>query len=103
MLTTCLTTVCFFPITTFKKVGGKIIKNTSIAILKKALLVTNDEEKQKIILLNHDHPIFGGHIGRKRLYAKIRQNYTWPQMARDVAAHTKKCHHCQKNKIRTHR
>jgi transposase InsO family protein len=87
-----------FPIKTFKEIGKDRLNNTSIAIIKQP----DKEERHNLIKLNHDHPIFGGHVGRKRLHAKLRQNYVWPNMVRDVANHVKKCHHCQTNKTRSH-
>lgn len=92
----------FIPKDLFKETGNHILKNIAIAILKKPTYVHDASERQKIIEVNHDHPIFGGHIGKKRLYAKLRQDYVWPNMVRDVANHVKTCHHCQTNKTKTH-
>lgn len=86
----------------FKEFGNQILKNISIAILKEPQHVYDLAERQKIIEQNHNNPVFGGHIGTKRLYAKLRQDYIWPHMARDVANHVKNCHDCQTNKVKTH-
>lgn len=91
-----------FPKKTFIETGSNILKHSSIAIIKQPKFISNKLEQENIIKLNHDHPIFGGHVGRKRLHAKIRQNYIWPNLVRDVATHVKKCHQCQTNKVKTH-
>lgn len=91
-----------FPKNTFVDIGRNILKNSTIAIIKQPTFVKSPHEREKIIIFNHDHPIFGGHVGKKRLHAKIRQNYIWPNMVRDVADHVRKCHKCQTNKIKTH-
>lgn len=86
----------------FINTGLDILKNTCIAIIKQPKYVQDKQEREHIIQLNHDHPIFGGHVGRKRLQAKIRQNYIWPHMSRDIANHVNTCHKCQSSKIKTH-
>lgn len=89
-------------INAFKKLGNEILKNTSVAILNQPKIINDKQERQNLIRLNHDNPIFGGHLGSRRLYAKLRQNYSWKNMARDVATYVKNCHECQVNKIKKH-
>lgn len=89
-------------INAFKKLGNEILKNTSVAILNQPKIINDKQEKQNLIRLNHDNPIFGGHLGSRRLYAKLKQNYSWKNMARDVATYVKNCHECQVNKIKKH-
>jgi hypothetical protein len=91
-----------FPKSTFIETGLETLKNTCVAIIKHPKYIHDITERENIIKLNHDHPIFGGHIGRKRLHAKIRQNFIWPHMTRDIASHVIKCHKCQTNKVRKH-
>lgn len=42
----------------------------------------------------------GGHIGRNRLFFRIRAKYRWKNMSRDVRDFVKKCHKCQINKAK---
>lgn len=55
-------------------------------------------EKMKLIEHYHNHPLDGGHIGQKRLYAKLRSRFEWKNMAKDVAKYIKNCDKCQINK-----
>lgn len=86
----------------FKRLGNELLNNLTIAIEKRIKIINNPEERKNLIELNHNNHIFGGHIGKKRLYAKLRQYYKWPNMARDVATYVKSCEQCQKNKVTTH-
>lgn len=45
-------------------------------------------------------PIYGGHSGQKRLYAKLRENFYWKGMVKDIAEMVKNCSKCQSNKAR---
>lgn len=85
----------------FIKRGNEILKYVNIIIIKPPIIVKLSEEKKRIIEMYHDNPIFGGHSGQKRLYSKIRANYKWKNMSRDVAEHVKNCEKCKLNKSKT--
>lgn len=40
----------------------------------------------------HNDKLFGCHCGQKRPYAKIRSEFYWPNMTRDVAKFVNNCH-----------
>lgn len=82
----------------FSETGNNLLQNVSIAIINPPMLIENDAEKHKLLELFHNNPCFGGHIGKKRLHAKLRQKYIWPNMVRDVAHHVDTCHKCRVNK-----
>lgn len=86
----------------FKSLGNKWLKNISIAIIEPPEEVSDKAKQMELIEVFHKHPIFGGHIGKKRLYHKLRQKYNWKNMSRDVATFVKKCHQCQINKTKCH-
>lgn len=60
--------------------------------------ISNDEEKQDIMTQYHNDPLYGGHCGQKKLYAKLRSQFYWKNMSRDVAKFVQNCHKCQINK-----
>lgn len=89
-------------ITLFKETGNKILKNLSIAITQTPQSVSNRHKQQDLLNLYHNNPVFGGHVGKKRLYYKLRQHYYWKKMMRDVATFTNSCLQCQQNKVTRH-
>lgn len=82
----------------FKSVGNKYLKNTKILLTKTAQTIVDDEEKLKILRTFHDDPMFGGHVGQKRLLAKIASQFQWKNLRKDVASFVNKCHQCKVNK-----
>lgn len=64
------------------------------------LNLTNRDEQQRILTEYHNDRIRGGHNGRNRLYAKLRSQFYWKRMARDVENFVRKCEKCKLNKPR---
>lgn len=89
-----------FDIHIFKVTGRLILKNTSIFIVICPKIITDSEEKINILKLYHDNPIFGGHVGSKRLLAKIRLKYEWKGLSTDVLKFVKNCQKCLMNKVK---
>lgn len=87
---------------TFKQACNKVLKTLTISIISPAKIITNKNEKIELIKQNHDNPIQGGHIGQKKLLAKLRTKYRWKNMEKDVAAYTRDCEKCKLNKINSH-
>lgn len=46
----------------------------------------------------HDDRLFGGHKGRKRLYAELSASYYWKQMSKYISEYNYKCLNCQLDK-----
>lgn len=82
----------------FIKMGNSLLKNTTLFIVEPPTYVHDLDERQKLIETYHNNPIFGGHIGKKRLHAKLRQKFMWTQLVRDVARFVDSCHECKTNK-----
>ena len=61
------------------------------------LLVIPRSLKGDIIKMFHDTPI-GGHLGRDKTIAKIRQRAYWYELTRDIALHVATCRECSKSK-----
>lgn len=90
----------FCSINEFKTVGNQTLKNLNIIIHKSCKNVTDANEKCRILEEFHENPLLGGHSGRNRMYANIRQHYIWKNMSSDIAKYAKKCHKCQLNKVK---
>lgn len=84
----------------FKMAGDKYLTNLQIILVNKPKEVTNTEEKIELLQYYHNNPIYGGHCGQKKLYAKLRNNYYWKRMTYDIAKFIKNCEKCQHNKVR---
>lgn len=88
-------------ISEFKKCGNDMLKkakNMSISIIKPPRMIESQDEKMEILEKFHNDPIFGGHTGQKRLYAKLRQNYYWKHMTKDISNFVRNCENCKLNK-----
>ena len=46
----------------------------------------------------HDHVLSGGHLAFRPTYDKIRQNFWWPTVSRDVREWCEECQACQRRK-----
>lgn len=81
---------------------NKFLKRLVICFICPRIYVSNEEEKIKLIKKFHDDPIYGGHCGQKRLIAKIKSEYKWKNMAREISRFVKACQDCQLNKSHIH-
>lgn len=90
------------PITAFKDACNKNLKTLSISLLRPKKEIKDQTEKDEIMKMNHDHPIYGGHIGQKKLLEKLKTRYTWKGMSKDVAKYTNNCEKCKLNKVQSH-
>lgn len=64
---------------------------------KDAKLITDDEEKERILREFHDN-VLGGHQGRDKTFDKIRRQFFWKGLYSDVDNFVKKCEDCQRSK-----
>lgn len=99
-----------FNISLFKEMGNDFLKSLyvsknvsankklSIALVQPLQSVPNPQHQKEIIQTFHDDPILGGHPGYRRLLAKIKQNYRWSNMNKQIAKYVSLCHNCQINK-----
>src|SRR5689334_13918298 len=65
-----------------------------------ARLVIAGSEKNEIMRQNHDSEL-AGHFGKRNTYDKIRRNYYWPGMAKDIDNWVTTCKQCQKRAPRS--
>lgn len=72
--------------------------NIKIIVVNKPKMKPKDEnEIRKILQDNHSSSI-SGHAGYLRTYKKIKENYKWSNMKRDIKNFIKSCPSCQINK-----
>lgn len=90
-----------YKIEEFKNACNKRLKKLQIVIVNKPIKINANEEKDRLLKTYHDDPIFGGHVGQKRLYCKLKSNYYWENMYRDVSKFVKNCEKCKINKPKT--
>src|ERR1043166_1844995 len=50
-------------------------------------------QEELILLLYHDDPL-GGHFGKKKTWNKIRQQYFWTNMFKDIENYVTSCYNC---------
>lgn len=74
------------------------LKNTTIRLMQPIERIDSAYKKLEIIAHFHNHELEGGHTGQRRLYAKIRSKYEWPNMAKEIRKYVKNCQQCRVNK-----
>ncbi|CAI6356730.1 unnamed protein product [Macrosiphum euphorbiae] len=74
-----------------------IFKATDIVVKIYVGQQLTSEEKQQIIYEHHNSPL-GGHSGVSRTVKRLKLNYNWRHMKKDVKYYIKHCELCQKNK-----
>lgn len=73
---------------------------TSINLITQPETVIDEKRKQEILQQFHDHPIFGGHVGFRKTYEKIRKDFYWKDMTRDITSYIKNCQSCRFSKLK---
>ncbi|XP_055863793.1 uncharacterized protein LOC129922301 [Biomphalaria glabrata] len=56
--------------------------------------------RAKILNMAHDDPT-AGHLGKKKVYAKIANKFFWPKMGKDIKNYVNSCTECAKQKTVT--
>lgn len=85
----------------FKRCGNEVLKkakNLTISIIRPPKVIESDQEKLEILKKFHNDPLYGGHTGPKKLYAKLRQRFYWKHMTRGIARYVRECENCKLNK-----
>lgn len=86
----------------FKEIGQNMLTKCKVVITNAVKRVTSNEEKEALLAKFHNDQLMGGHCGRNRLYAKLRSQYFWKGISKDVANIVKTCEKCQLNKTNIH-
>lgn len=82
----------------FKKAGEKYLKLLQIVIIPAAEVINDEDKKKEIMTHFHNDPIFGGHMGKKKMYAKIRSKFYWKNMSTEIAKFIQSCEICHLTK-----
>lgn len=82
----------------FKNACMNTLKNIKIALIHPVTRIDDPNEQLKLIQKYHGDRIRGGHCGQKRLYAKLRNQFYWRGMTRDIAKYVKHCKECMLSK-----
>lgn len=69
-----------------------------IVICQNLIKYVEIEDRDKIFKEMHDSPQ-GGHRGNLKTYLRIRKNYYWENLRKDVADRIKRCVQCNINKV----
>lgn len=72
-----------------------------IALLKSPLVINDHRTQIGLIKFFHNDPIYGGHTGKKRMYAKMRSVYKWKGLGKDISKYVNTCNKCKLNKPKT--
>ena len=62
-------------------------------------VVTPLPSRRPLIMKEFHESAIGGHQGARKLFDRIRENFYWPQMGKEIGNFVRSCSSCQKNKI----
>lgn len=82
----------------FKKAGEQFLKKLQIIIVAAAEAITDKNRQYELMARYHNDPLFGGHMGKEKLYEKLRSHFYWKNMHKDVAKFIEACQLCHLNK-----
>ena len=60
-------------------------------------IIVPETMKQLVLEINHDH-MLAGHLGVAKTLLKIKRQFTWPSIAKDVKQYVKSCLQCARRK-----
>lgn len=82
-----------------KEAGEKYLKHAQILLVPTPEIINDNKRKMEILEKFHYDPIFGGHYGQKKLYARVRERYYWKNMSHDISKFVRNCKICEKTKV----
>lgn len=85
-------------ITDFKKTANNLLNNLQIVLIQPPKIITDKQIPQESISKFHADELFGGHYGKKKLYAKLKPHYYWRNMSKDISIFINNCHSCKLSK-----
>src|ERR1044071_2208327 len=75
----------------FEEIEGKLFWKNKFGLDRRVL---KEDEIQAYLYLYHDDPL-SGHLGPQKVYKKLRRNYYWPNMFREIENYIRTCPQCQ--------
>ena len=85
----------------FKDISEKTLNNLRISLISPVEKIDDANKKIEIMTKFHNDPVVGGHMGQKKLYEKIRSQFYWKNMSREIAKFVNNCDKCKVNKPKT--
>jgi len=82
----------------FEEVDGLLFHKDKILGETVLQLVLPCTRREKVLMLAHKS-VFGSHMGMKKTKERIRYNFFWPGMAKDIAEYCKTCEDCQLRRV----
>ncbi|EFA04804.1 Retrovirus-related Pol polyprotein from transposon 412-like Protein [Tribolium castaneum] len=76
--------------------------STEIILIDKQKIVPNTRDEINAILKENHSSSISGHSGFHRTYRRIKENYHWQNMKKDIKKFIKNCQSCQINKTNRH-
>lgn len=87
-----------FSLKEIRAMGEKYLRKLQLIIINTAEKLNDEKLKLELIKRYHDDPLFGGHMGQKKMYEKLRSRFYWKNMHKDIAIFIKQCKKCALNK-----
>lgn len=85
-------------ITEFKNTSNKILNDLQIRLIQTPIIVEDKQIRQDLLRKFHCDELYGGHCGKKKLFAKLKDHYYWRKMSHDISNFVNDCHICKLSK-----
>lgn len=85
-------------ITDFKNAANKILNKLQIRLIQSPAIINDKQTIQNIINKFHSDDLYSGHYGKKKMFAKLKDQYYWRHMTRDISNYVNNCHICKLSK-----
>lgn len=82
----------------FKDMSNNILRYLQIKLIQSPTIVENKQMRDNLMKKFHSDELYGGHCGSKKLYAKIKDQFYWRNMTKDISNFVKNCHICKLSK-----
>lgn len=64
-------------ITDFKKTANNLLDELQIVLVQSPTVINDKQMQQNLMSKFHTDELYGGHYGKKKLYAKLKSHYYW--------------------------
>lgn len=85
-------------VTEFKKTANNTLDKLQILLVQSPTIVNDKQTQQNLMHKFHSDELFGGHYGKKKMYAKLKSHHYWRNMSRDISNFVNNCHTCKLSK-----
>lgn len=67
-------------INVLKRLGDTTLKTLKIILVQPIQRVEDINKREELLKLHHNDNMYGGHKGKKKLYAELKSAYYWKNM-----------------------